>query len=143
MTQMSDSSALAYSGAIIAGNSGRSRLLILAVASLAIIALVVVLYLRGLSGSSRAAERAKATAPCYLDTDCPDGTFCSHSNQLCVPISALPPLAPPLLPQPSEAARLGVGERIGRAVDRVLGRGRGGEGSEVQNVSLEKKGQNP
>jgi hypothetical protein len=32
---------------------------------------------------------------------------------------------------------------ISRAVDRVLGRGRGGEGADVQQVSTERKGELP
>lgn len=144
--RITDSEGLAYSGAVITGNSGRSRLIVLAVVSLMLIALIVVLYVRGLKGtSSAAAEHLEAkTAPCYSDSDCPDGTFCS-GRRLCVPLAALPPLAPPLLPLPEivTSAAVGVGETIGRVVDRVLGRGRGGEGANVQQVSSDQKGQSP
>jgi hypothetical protein len=145
MRNAGDSATLAYAGAVVVGNSGRSRLLILAVVAFAIIAMVIVLYTRGLGGnksSSHAPERAGGkTMPCYSDEECPDGTFCSD-NRLCVPTAALPPLAPPLLPLSAVTrAALGVGESIGRAVDRVLGRGRGGEGADVQKVSIEDQGQ--
>jgi hypothetical protein len=137
------SATFAYAGAVVTGNSGHSRLLVLAAVALAIAVVVVVLYLRGLgSSSSRAPELAEAkTMPCYSDEECPDGTFCSD-KRLCVPAAALPPLAPPLMPLPAVSRiALGVGESIGRAVDRVLGRGRGGEGADVQKVSLEDQGQ--
>lgn len=145
--RITDSEGLAYSGAVITGNSGRSRLITLAAVSMVVIALIVFLYVRGLKGTSSAgAEHLEAakTAPCYTDSDCPDGTFCS-GRRLCVPLAALPPLAPPLLPLPEivTSAAVGVGETIGRVVDRVLGRGRGGEGANVQQVSSDLKGQNP
>lgn len=147
------SAGMTNAGTLIVSNSARSRLLLLGAIAAVALALVVFVIVWGTRGTSPAAERLMQerlqgegrTAACYSDEECPDGTFCS-GKRLCVPLAALPPLAPPLLAPLRDAvtsAAVGVGETIGRAMDRVLGRGRGGEGSEVQQVSSEKKGENP
>lgn len=55
---------------------------------------------------------------CYQDADCPDGTYCGRRNY-CIPSEMEPPLE----------------------TDIVLGRGRGGEGSNVYLSSFDRKGQ--
>ena len=137
-------------GSTILQHSARTRLLFLFALAVAIVIVVVVLYYNGIiktSGSATAAEKlriAKETPVCYSDEECPDGTFCSD-GRLCVPSAALPPLAPPLMPLLPVAvtkAASGMAETLGRALDQVLGRGRGGEGAEVQLTSTDQKGQN-
>lgn len=139
-------------GRTILEHSARTRLLFLSVLAVAIVVVVVFLYYKGIVKTSKAATTvaeklriAKETPVCYSDEECPDGTFCSD-GRLCVPSAALPPLAPPLMPPLLPAAvtkaASGMAETLGRALDNVLGRGRGGEGAEVQLTSTDQKGQN-
>lgn len=138
-------------GSAILEHSARTRLLFLFALAVAIVIVVTVLYYKGIiktsGGATTAAEKlriAKETPVCYSDEECPDGTFCSD-GRLCVPSAALPPLAPPLMPLLPVAvtkAASGMAETLGRALDHVLGRGRGGEGAEVQLTSTDQKGQN-
>jgi hypothetical protein len=144
---MTDQTSYTLVGGNILEHSARTRLLFLFALALAIVAAVAVLFYKGIKTTSLAAAEklrlAKKTPVCYSDEECPNGTFCSD-GRLCVPSSALPPLAPPLIPiapvAPTKTAS-GVAETLGRALDHVLGRGRGGEGAEVQLTSTDQKGQ--
>ena len=60
---------------------------------------------------------------CYSNMDCPDGTYCDVYG-MCTPSE--------MLPQLHSRSVLGKG---------ILGRGRGGEGADVQKVSDDMKGQ--
>ncbi len=142
---MTDQTSYTLVGGNILEHSARTRLLFLFALALAIVAVVAVLYYKGIKTTSGAAAEklrlAKKTPVCYSDEECPNGTFCSD-ERLCVPSSALPPLAPPLIPVTSVApTKAGMAETLGRALDHVLGRGRGGEGAEVQLTSTDQKGQ--
>lgn len=137
----------ALAGREVLDHSARSRLLLLFSIAAVVLTVVIYLYYNGIpvmtSSAAAKAERlriAKETPVCYSDEECPNGTFCSD-GRLCVPLAALPPLAPPLFSVMATQAATTAGEALGRALDQVLGRGRGGEGADVQLVSTDRKGQ--
>jgi hypothetical protein len=154
---VSNGAGLQLTAAAIHANKGRTRTLVLVVLAGALILLYFMLrppqsvpermQAGALSTAMpNAPSRSGKDWQCSADTDCPDMTFC-NSRHLCVPDDARAALAPPLLPRVKivrdNASGASVGAALGRAVDRVLGRGRGGEGAETVRTSDERKGQQP
>jgi hypothetical protein len=149
-----DRAGLQLTAAAIHADKGRSRTLVLIVMAAALVLLYFMLrYPRngrermqadGTSASLSASGNASGkNYQCYTDTDCPAMTFC-NSNHLCEVRAALaPPLVPTVELVRSGASGASVGAALGRAVDRVLGRGRGGEGAETVRTSDERKGEKP
>lgn len=104
-------------GAAVLANATRRRVVSLGTILLTVAGVAIAIRLLGDNGTKEAAMAA--ARGCYSDDDCPDGTYCDALG-LCTPGEGLPL----------------------RVQSPVLGRGRGGEGADVQAVSLERKGQN-